>query len=356
MQIRQDRMSSRERMEALFHYQKPDRVPINMITVGFPCINMGKTITEAYDDPDTYFDAFQWTAEQYGWDMIPQCCPHSVLGIPDFGGAVRLPEGPYEGALIITSHAAESEEDVESLTLPDPKQIDHVAKSMQLSRLQSENGLPVAFVSRSPFTMATNICGLAKFSRWMIKKPELCKRLMDLALDHIFTALKWWVDIFGAQQIFVLATSPCESNQVISLKQFKTFALPYHLEYHKRLKELGINRFSLHICGDQNLNLPALAEAAPWPHPSLLSFGHEVDLEKAAEYFPKDIISGNVEPAVIQVGTPRQVYDLAKTAILKGRKAAGGFVLSAGCELPPRLPPANLYAMTKAVNDFGWYE
>ncbi len=356
MQLRQDRMNSRERMEALFSYQKPDRVPINMITVGFPCVNMGRAVAAGYEDPDTYFHAFSWAAEQYGWDLIPQNCPHIVLGAPDFGGDMRLPEGEFEGAMVVTSFPVDSEEDVASLEVPNPRKIDRINKAMTLSRLQAENGLPVTFVSRTPFTVASNMCGLETFSRWMMKKPELCERLMDLALDHILGVLAWWVEVFGAERIFVLVTSPSESNQVISPKQFEKFALPYHLEYHAKLKKLGIKRFWFHICGDQNLNLPALAEAVPWDHPALLSFGHEVDLEKAGAYFPKDIIYGNVEPAVIQMGTPRQVYNLTKTAIEKGRKATGGFVLSAGCELPPLLPPANLYAMTKAVNDFGWYE
>ncbi len=75
-------------------------------------------------------------------------------------------------------------------------------------------------------------------------------------------------------------SSPSESNQVISPKHMEKFALPFHEEYHRRLKEIGIRRFGIHICGDQNLNLPLLAEASPWPHPSVLSFGHEVDLSE----------------------------------------------------------------------------
>jgi uroporphyrinogen decarboxylase len=133
------------------------------------------------------------------------------------------------------------------------------------------------------------------------------------------------------------------------------YALPFHVEYHQRLTELGINRFLFHICGDQNFNLPLLAEAVPWPHPSLLSFGHEVDIDDAARYFPNDIIYGNIDTTIIQTGSPNEVYDCALGVVQKGRKAPGGFVLSAGCELPPMVPPANVFAITKAVNDQGWY-
>ncbi|MBN1103133.1 MAG: hypothetical protein JXL84_06945 [Deltaproteobacteria bacterium] len=355
MQWREDRMDGRERMDALLGYRRPDRVPINMITVGFPCRNAGLSVAVGYDDPEKYFHSFLWTAEQYGWDLFPQNCPHVVLGVTDFGGKVRLPQGEFEGALVVTSFPVSSEEDVGRLEVPDPRMSDRIGKAMALSRLQAEQGLPVTFVSRSPFTVASNLCGLEAFSRWMMKKPELCERLMDLAIDHIFRVLGWWVEVFGADRIFAFMTSPSESNQVISPRQFQRFALPRHLEYHKRLNALGLKRFWFHICGDQNLNLPALAEAAPWPHPSLLSFGHEVDLLEASRLFPKDILYGNVEPAVIQMGTPQQIYDVTRETLEKGKRHPAGFVLSAGCELPPMAPPVNVFAVSKAVDDFGWY-
>jgi uroporphyrinogen decarboxylase len=122
------------------------------------------------------------------------------------------------------------------------------------------------------------------------------------------------------------------------------------------VKFLGIKRFGLHICGEQNLNLPIFSGAPPWLHPSVLSFGHEVDLETAAHHFPEDIIFGNIEPSILQTGTPDQVYELCRAAILKGKQAPGGFILGPGCGIPPFAPPVNLFAMTKAVNDFGWYE
>ena len=100
-----------------------------------------------------------------------------------------------------------------------------------------------------------------------------------------------------------------------------------------------------------------LVDIYPYPGIFLVQiFGHEVDLEAAGKFFPEDIILGNIEPAILQFGTPRKVYDLCQTAIEKGKKAPGGFILGPGCTLPPLAPPVNVFAMAKAVNDFGWYE
>jgi len=355
MKQKKDRMSGQERLDSLFHYRKPDRVPIAMSALGFSGKNMGLSIRDTYADPERCFVALLWTEDQYGWDSMPMHFRHVVLGAHDFGGNVQLPEGEYEGMNIV-SHPVGSEDDVENLKLPDPKRAGGIEVATKFARLQESHGIPITFLSRSPFTMAGNICGLEQFCRWTIRKPELCNRLLDLAIAHILNVLRDWSNTFGAENLFIWLSAPSESNQVISPKIFEKFALPYHLKFHEEAKALGIKRFAYHICGDQNLNLPLIAQAASWRHPSILSFGHEVNLETAMKLFPRDVIYGNIEPALIQTETAQVVYDLAKGVIEKGKKAPGGFILSAGCQLPNGSPPGNVFAITKAVDDFGWYE
>lgn len=348
-------MTSSERIDSLFSGRLPDRVPLGAMGAGFSTRNYGIKVSNIYDEPEKAFKAMCWTAEQYCWDPVPHYSAHTVLGAWDFGGQVRLPKGEYEGALVVESYPIRSENEIERLKMPDARNSGRIPEAMAFSRLQKDHDIPVYFFSRSPFAMAANLCGLDLFLRWILKKPTLCKILMNMALDHIFQVLDYWIEVFGTEDIFAWISSPGESNQLISPKIFEKFALPLHVEYHERLKAKGINRFGIHICGHQNLNLPIFAQAVPWPHPSVLSFGHEVDLESAARYFPEDIIYGNIEPSVIQTGSPEKVYELSRQAIFKGRKAQGGFILGPGCGLPPMAPSVNVYAMTKAVNDFGWY-
>ncbi len=325
------------------------------MSLGFNALNAGYQVREVLDDPEKCFQAAVWTADLYDWDPIPQTPGHTVWGAIDFGGEIRMPQGRYESSLIITSHPVQSEKDLETLELPDPKTAGRIPVAMRFARLQAENGLPVFFSSRSPFTMAANICGLENFCRWMVRKPEICRELMRLALDHILNVLSYWIETFGADKIFVWMSNPNESNQVISPKHVAEFALPFHLAYHERLKAAGIQRFGLHLCGDQNLNLPLFTEADPWPHPSVLSFGHEVSIGVAAQYFPKDIIFGNLDPTLLQTASPRGIYDLCCDILNQGKKAPGGFILAPGCGIPATALPVNVFAMTKAVNELGWY-
>ena len=348
-------MTSAQRLDALFAYQKPDRVPIGtqFMGLGFNTVHQGGTVRQAYEDPEKCFQAFLETTRAFGWDQILQGFSHTVLAAADFGGQVRLPRDTYEGAMVVEAYPMTSWEDIENLPQPDPETAGNIPRALRFARLQQEHGLPVTFLSRSPFTMAANICGFELFLKWTLKAPERCRRLMQMALDHTHAVLARWTEQFGADNLFVWMTSPGESNQLIAPRLFERLALPYHIAYHDRLRSLGIDRFGLHICGEQNKNLPALAAAMPWPHPSILSVGTEIDLETAARFFPGDIIYGNIDPVTLRTASAQAVYDLCRASLEKARRIEGGFIFGPGCELSPWTPPENLHAMTRAVEACG---
>ncbi len=143
---------------------------------------------------------------------------------------------------------------------------------------------------------------------------------------------------------------------MISPKQFEEFCLPYSREVHEKVLGMGVKHFLFHICGEQELNLPYLTQI-PMGDPGIISFGHEIDLTTAIKAFgDTGIIIGNVEPTIVQNGTPQQVYELSRQCIEKGKDAPRGFMLATGCALPPYAPPYNIYVMMKAIKDFGCYE
>jgi uroporphyrinogen decarboxylase len=344
------------RLDDLFAGSLPDRVPVGSMSVSFSAVCAGYTVGETLVDADKCFEASLWTSSMMGWEPIPHYPSHSVWGAIDFGGDVRLPQGPYESSLIITRHPVETAGDLESLELPDPKSAGRIPFAWRFARLQREAGLPVFFSSRSPFTMAANIAGLENFMRWIVKAPELATRLLELSLAHILGVLDYWIESFGAEKIFVWMSNPNESNQVISGKHMAKWALPFHEKYFAGLAQRGLKRVGIHLCGDQNLNLPIFREAGLWPHPAILSFGHEVSIADAARHFPQDIIFGNLEPNLLQISRPAEIYELCREIIAEGRQAPGGFMLAPGCGIPASAPVANVYAMTRAARDFGRHQ
>jgi uroporphyrinogen decarboxylase len=218
-----------------------------------------------------------------------------------------------------------------------------------------KNGLPAGIVCPCPVDVVRSLCGIDTLCRWLIKKPHLVHRLLRLANDYHLKVIRYWVDTFPPADILVFCPAPTTSNQVMSPRHFKEFTLPYQKELHEKILEMGIRHIIVHVCGDQEMNLPFWAQI-PMGDPGILSFGHEVSLAKAIEYFgDAAIIAGNIAPAVIQTGSPGQVYELCRQAIAAGKNARRGFILMPGCALPPAAPPYNLFVMKKAADDFGRY-
>jgi len=353
--MKQDKMTPTERMEALLNGKSVDRVSFLSFVLGFCARNVGYSVHTIYSDPEKSFQAQLWTREQYGYDSDP-FYGYASYGGWEFGGKIKFPEGEYEQAPSHGQFAVESEQDIEKLKLPDVRTSGMLPMAMQFSQIQDKHGISPSVVVGGPLTIAGNICSVDKLCRWLIKKPEAASHLLRLATDHLLDVVRFWVDTFGKGKVVVQIWEPLATNQIISPKQFEKFVLPYQQEFHKKILDMGLRYLLCHICGEQNLNLPYWAQV-PMGNPGIVSIGKEIDISRAIEYFGETcIIAGNIEPAIIQTGSPAEIYELCRQAIEKGKQAPRGYALMQGCELPVNTPPFNLYTMVKAVKDFGWYD
>jgi uroporphyrinogen decarboxylase len=355
MSKRQDRMTSQERIAALYNRQPVDRVPFVHRGYGFSARNVGYPIADIYENPFKSFEAQTWTAEMYGSDATPWYTFVSY-GAWEFGGEIKWPADRFESGPSVAARPVQTEEDLWALELPDPKTAGAVPRMMEFAKMQEERGFQVAVICGSPFTHAANLCGTEQFMTWLALSPETAHRALRLMTDHILQVVQYFVETFGQGQVLARSAAPSESNYLISPKSFEEFALPYLTELHAGALEIGVKTMYCHICGEQNKNLSMWAQV-PMGDPGMLSFGHEVDIEAAGRYFPQHIIAGNVNPQVIAAGRPSEVYELSREAIEKGKKhCESGFVLMPGCEIAPITPPYNMYVMRKAAEAFGWYE
>jgi len=347
-------MTSQERIEALYKGQSVDRVPFIHRGYSFCAKNVGYPIADIYETPEKSFEAQVWTAEMYGSDGTPWYTFVSY-GAWEFGGEIKWPSNRYESGPSVARRPVESEEDLWSLELPDAKTAGCVPNMMEFAKLQEKHGVQIAVICGSPFTHAANLCGAESFMMWMMMNPETAHRALRLMTDHILEVVQYFVDTFGKGRVLARSAAPTESNAMISPKQFEEFALPYLSELHEKVLAMGVKGIYCHICGEQNKNLPLWAQV-PMGDRAMLSFGHEVDLVTAAQYFPDHIIAGNVNPQVIAKGSPQEVYKLTREALEKGKKCPGGYVLMGGCSIPHIAPPYNIYTMKKACDEFGWYD
>lgn len=352
MIIKPDKMTKAERLEALLSGKPVDRVPLFPFLLGFCAKNLGYPTSTIYNDPEKSFDAQVKTMEQYGFDWGP-IYGYASYGTWEFGGEIEMPSGDYQQAPAHKTFPVKSEEDIETLELPDVRTAGCVPMAMEFSKLQAEAGMPISVVLGGNFTVAGNICSVEKLCRWMLKRPELAHVIIQMATDHIIDIVTYWVETFGAERVIPQFWEPLASNLIISPKQFKTFVLPYLVESSQKILDMGVKHILFHICGEQNENLPFWAQV-PMGNPGLCSFGEETDITQAIEILgDKSIIIGNIDPRILLTGRPDEIYNLCREAIIKGKKAPRGFMLSSGCEVSPETPGYHVYLMQKAVRDFG---
>lgn len=352
---RQDRITRRERIEALLNGQSVDRVPLYPFILGFCARNVGYPLTIIYSDPQKSFEAQLWTHEQYGFDWGP-VYGYASYGTWEFDGKVKMPEGDYEQAPTHTMFPVNSEENIDNLKLPDVRTAGCLPLAMEFSWLQTKHETPITLVLGGNLTIAGNICPVEILCRWILKKPELAHRILRLATDHIVDAARYWTDTFGGERVIIQIWEPLANNEIISPVQFQRFVLPYLCESGKKILGMGVQHIFYHICGEQNLNLPYWAQV-PMGSPGICSIGSQIEITTAIKYLgDMAIIAGNIEPNILQTAKPNQVYELCTEAIEAGKKAPRGFMLMSGCETPPNTPPYNIYTMRKAIDDSGWYE
>jgi uroporphyrinogen decarboxylase len=354
--IRPDRMTSGERMRNLLQGNAIDRVPFVPFIYGFTGLNIGYSLEEFWSDGRKMFEAQMRSRQMYDFDGNPMFT-YADYGPWEFGGEIKFPTGEWTMAPIVTRRPVQTEEDAWSLKLPDVQTAGSLPVGLEFSRLQRKFDLPAMPPSAGVFNLAGNLVGADKWCRWLISKPDVCRHLLRLALEHRLQVLEYWIEVFGPGNVQARDGSALESNQLISPKTFKEFALPYIKELHERILALPVvPHIPTHICGDNNLNLPYWAEV-DFGNPGLCSIGHEVDIAYAIKVLgERNIIMGNINPTIIQSGRPEEVYEVCRLAIEKGKKAPRGFILMSGCEVPAKAPPYNIWIMRKAVSDFGWYE
>lgn len=354
MEARHERMTHKERMDAIIKRQPTDRIPFIHRGYGFCAKNVGYSIADIYEDPEKSFMAQHYTGLQYNSDGTPFYTFVSY-GSWEFGGEIQWPVDRYASGPSVAKRPVSKPEDLDNLVLPDPKTAGCIPKAMEFARLQEKHDVQIAFLCGSPFTHAANLCGVETFMKWIIMKPDAVHKAMRIMTDHILQVAKYFIDTFGRDRVLARSAAPTESNSLISPKHFEKFVLPYIQELHSKVLEMGAERIYCHICGEQNANLEHW-KMVPFGDPGMLSFGHEVSIETAAKSFPDQIICGNLNPQIISKGTPEQVYEESRKVIEDGKRyAPGRFIFMSGCEIPPITPPYNIYMMQKAVEDFGWY-
>jgi len=343
------------RLKAVGMGQKPDRVPVIMsLGGGYASKVMEIPSKELFLNPALALEAGIWANRLLGDDSTPSyAIPEGICW--DFGGELKFPDGIGKWP-IITKHPVTCEADVEKLTVPDPVTAPAASLEMEFIRLKHAAGYGGGFVASSPLRQAVQLVGINTLLRWMVRRPHLVHQLCEMTLAYSSRIAEIYVKEFGAEYWSVLVTYPVETHDLISARQFKEFSVPYVIELHRRLKAFGIRKFKEHPCGYHRQNYWLWRDELDLPKHTSINVGTEVPIEEVGSFFGEHfVIGGNVSTSNLAACSPREIYEESRAIIEKMKHRAGGFILMPACAVSTAVPMANLSAMVKAVEDFGYY-
>jgi uroporphyrinogen decarboxylase len=178
------------------------------------------------------------------------------------------------------------------------------------------------------------------------KKPDLVHKVSDFATDLLIHLFEPLVED-GTMEVISLA-DPTASGDLISKKQFETFALPYLKKFTDWAKSKNAHTL-VHICGNTTDRLDLFAESGA----SCISLDHKTDIAKAKEVLHgKMCFAGNVDPVNIMLqGTVQDVEDACKS-VIETAGTDGGFVLMPGCDIPPTVPYENIQKFIQVAKEW----
>jgi MtaA/CmuA family methyltransferase len=230
-----------------------------------------------------------------------------------------------------------SEEDVEALPTPDVRKDGRLPLMLKLAESLVQlpgRDVPVLPLVEGPFTTCARILGTEKMMRAVMKNKPMIEKMLakvrQLLAQYGEALTQCGVD-------GVIIADPVGSSTMVSPPLYRAMVLP---ELQRFIKGLRIPTI-LHVCGDTEPILDMMAETGA----NILSLDQCMDLGKAKQQLAGRCgIGGNVDPInALLLGTVEDVKRETLKCLEQGGKK--GYILMAGCAVPPRTPTENLKAM-----------
>lgn len=259
-----------------------------------------------------------------------------------FGAQVQVSD--HEVPSVIST-VVTCEEDADALTVPCVA--DHrTGRYVDAIRLACEQitDRPVLAGVIGPFSLAGRLCDVTEIMMLCYDEPELVHKVLEKATTFLTDYIRAYRDV-GANGVVV--AEPLAG--LLSPALMHEFAA----SYMKRLVEaVQDDSFIVvyHNCGNA---VPRLVDDIVSCGAAAYHFGNAVDMKDMLEKMPSDVVvMGNIDPvSAFTDGTPESIY-AETTQLLQRCTVHRNFVVSSGCDIPPRAKWENIDAFFAAVHDF----
>ncbi len=385
-----DTMTTEERLQAVINLQQPDRVPVCPFIYYFAANYAGITAHELWSDPKQYRAAINKCYDELGpWDVYYPVNPRwpelytFIMPMKAKWPGRELPADNMHQLLEEEVILAEDYEWISRVTekmpqltylpfftriidracgtVPDgwqtyawvlPRLVGHLANWRYEFAMMKKRGTTTlySFCPEAAFDTFSLGRGLMNFVRDMKDRPEaIIKACDDLTPSYVFWS-KLITTIMGIDRLEVWVHR--SSTDFISPKAFKELSFPSLKDFVERLVAKGVTPI-LHCDGNWDLNLETLRELPAGN--VIIQFDGPTDMFLAKQILGDRVcIMGDVPPDMFCLASPSEVDEYCHRLIEEVGKG-GGYIMGAGCEIPPNARPENVKAMLDSVTKYGYY-
>jgi uroporphyrinogen decarboxylase len=346
-------MNSKERLDAIFRHEEPDRVPMTVFGSATNYHMTGVNFQEAMFRPDLVVQCVDKFQEMFPEnDMIMAMAPGAMVASWMAMGAEAkiLSTGWFD----VTKPGVRNMEELEKLdfnavvkNFVENKMFAAGIEATKIIDKKYGRQYPIATAWENGFTAAGRIIGTEQEMLLLINQPEFVRKLSGFMN-------KLWIEagkkLIEAGATVAMIPDPNSMTMLISPKTYKEYAWPLQKETGKALKAAGC-RYHLHICGNAEPLLEYIAETGA----DMYSHDQKTRLTEAKKRIGKKVaLAGNIDPARLLFGSPEEVDRLCKECISIGGPGSG-YMLSPGCDTAMVTPKANFRAMCDAALKYGKY-
>jgi MtaA/CmuA family methyltransferase len=342
-------MTSIERVNAAIHFQKPDRVPVDLHNFQPAALASGLPLSQVFQDGELLADAMIQAWREFGHDMIllengtacnAQACGMRVIYRDDMAPVAHEP-------------LIQSLSQVVDLEVPDPYTTFPMNEILKATRiLAKELGDKVWICARAdqgPMDLSGQLRGMQEIMLDIGcgEEPELIHALLDYS-RRVATRYAYALIECGGHSTSI--GEPLAGPELLSPRHYKTYPWKYEKQMVDELKAHGIILHN-HICGN---TIPIIDDFIATGAP-VLEIDHKTDSQKAKDHARgKTTLLGNIDTSILANGTPQDVEDACREAV-RILAPDYGFILGPGCAMSTETPPDNIHALVEAAKKYGVY-
>lgn len=343
-----DKMTNKERLEAIVKGELPDRVPVHDVA----CITVAKAMGYVWKDVRYDAKTSAKITDEFN-KIVGSDFSFGPLETPamfmDLGVEVSQPDDNYGNVM---SQYWKEAGDIEKKDLYDPldpKESPMMRKGIvdkiEAFKAINSTGALVSGWSWGVITTAGFLRGVETLLMDTMMEPELAHKAIKKSAKLVDGVMR----AGSNNSDYIWIPDPTASGTVINLDTFKEFDLPYTRELVDGWKADYHIPVIYHVCGD---TIPIM-DAIPETGIDILSADHAIDLAEARKIVGRRIcLMGNVHPIdTLWNGTPEMVKKASLDCIEKAG-LDGKFILSGGCEVPRDTPIANIKAMVDTAKSY----